>query len=88
MSDHSAGASSLRQAFDYFDEDGNGQIDLAEFCALLKRLEVWRHESIARLAFSAIDLDGNGFVDFGEFAAWWNSGGALDLRDVTGPPVS
>lgn len=64
-------ASYLKTTYQRFDADHNGQIDLAEFRALLTELGAQLERSVVESAFDAIDVDENGLVDFDEFAQWW-----------------
>jgi calmodulin len=63
----------MRESFDRFDSDRNGQIELAEFRLLLDSLGADLQPSAVESAFDAIDADENGFVDFDEFAIWWKT---------------
>jgi Ca2+-binding EF-hand superfamily protein len=63
----------LKETFDRFDIDGNGQIDLGEFRKLLDDLGSELERSGVEVAFDAIDVDENGLIDFEEFALWWES---------------
>ena len=58
----------VRQAFDEFDEDGNGLIDLKEFSQFITRVLKLRlsRPEISTL-WRSIDIDGLGEIDFGEF---------------------
>jgi Ca2+-binding EF-hand superfamily protein len=64
--------SSLRDAFKRYDENGDGEISLDEFVALLEDLGDGLSDAERRLAFDATDQDENGSIGFHEFAAWWN----------------
>jgi len=63
----------IRENFDYFDEDKNGQIEVAEFTRLLKVIEPTSTPEQASDGFNIIDTDHNGSIDFAEFLAWWQS---------------
>ncbi|VDM46471.1 unnamed protein product [Toxocara canis] len=52
------------------DEDGNGEIDFAEFCACMKKsqsLVKTSNEEIVRQCFEIFDQDGNGVITESEF---------------------
>lgn len=55
------------QLFDGFDTDGNGEVDLQEFIAALKKLNAYHGDFEARRFFDEGDLDGGGTLDREEF---------------------
>jgi len=61
----------LREEFDYFDDDDNGQIDRTEFAHLLDALDADMSDAEMDIGFEFIDTDGNGAIDFDEFVDWW-----------------
>lgn len=61
----------IKGHFEYFDRDGNGQIDLNEFTELLSTISPQSTESQAEEGFSIVDENADGQVDFDEFLAWW-----------------
>ena len=63
----------IRSNFDYFDRDGNGQIDVKEFTKLLQVIEPTATNEQAAKGFDIIDADDNGHIDFDEFIEWWES---------------
>jgi Ca2+-binding EF-hand superfamily protein len=63
--------SALRARYDRYDNDRDGQIDLAEFSALLDALGLGYEQAQVRAAFTALDADQNGRIDFSEFSDWW-----------------
>ena len=65
----------VKSAFDEFDGDGNGHIDLAEFRELVESLGVALETAEAEELFDTIDVDETGLIDFTEFEAWWTSSG-------------
>ena len=63
----------IRNNFDFFDKDQNGQIELKEFISLLKVIEPTSSRQQAEEGFKIIDDDHNGVIDFEEFMVWWES---------------
>lgn len=63
--------SEVRAAFDEFDSDGNGKIDLLEFRQIVKRLGMLLDPIEAEGLFDILDADETGFVDFEEFELWY-----------------
>ena len=61
----------LRETFDYFDEDDNGEIDRAEFGKLLNALGAGMSDEDTDVGFNIIDTNGNGSIEYHEFATWW-----------------
>lgn len=61
----------LKETFDHFDRDDNGQIDFDEFCELLAAMNSDIDELARRVGFDVIDTDGNGSIEFEEFCSWW-----------------
>tara|TARA_B100001059_G_scaffold27575_1_gene22281 strand:- start:34587 stop:34832 length:246 start_codon:yes stop_codon:yes gene_type:complete len=61
----------IKKEFDFFDRDGNGQIDIAEFIELLTALAPKTKASHVGEAFQLIDKNNDGHIDFTEFAEWW-----------------
>jgi calmodulin len=64
----------IRKEFDYFDTDGNGQIELKEFIELLTVLSPKTKASHVQEGFSIIDNNNDGYIDFDEFLKWWLEG--------------
>ncbi len=67
----------LLRVFTRFDSDGNGLVDEAEFCQILRSLGDEPTAEVLSLEFALIDANGDGRVEFEEFAAWW-----LDYNDA------
>lgn len=61
----------IRKDFDFFDRDGNGQIDLVEFIELLTALAPKTKANQVEDGFNLIDTNNDGHIDFDEFLAWW-----------------
>lgn len=64
----------IRKEFEFFDQDNNGQIDLAEFIELLTVLSPKTKASHVQEGFNLIDTNADGYIDFEEFLEWWNEG--------------
>jgi Ca2+-binding EF-hand superfamily protein len=60
--------SELRLLFDYFDIDGNSNIDFEEFIQGIRDPLTERRLRLVQLAFNKLDKDGNGIVDAAEIA--------------------
>ena len=65
--------SDAREMFDKHDKDGNGQIDLIEFRALIAALDIDLEPAECEAAFDLIDEDETGLIDYPEFEAWWTA---------------
>ena len=61
----------IKTDFDFFDRDGNGQIDITEFIELLTVLAPKTKASHVDDAFKLIDKNNDGHIDFNEFLDWW-----------------
>tara|TARA_R110002126_G_scaffold1441_8_gene8319 strand:- start:34 stop:279 length:246 start_codon:yes stop_codon:yes gene_type:complete len=61
----------IKTEFDFFDRDGNGQIDITEFIELLTVLAPKTKASHVNEAFNLIDKNNDGNIDFAEFLEWW-----------------
>lgn len=62
----------MKESFDYFDTDKNGQIDFKEFVQLMDALDSEMSNEEMEVGFDIIDSDNNGAIDFDEFLDWWN----------------
>ena len=60
-----------RSNFNFFDRDGNGQIDLPEFIELLTVISPKTKASHVEEGFRLIDSNDDGYIDFEEFLDWW-----------------
>eukprot|EP01043_Picozoa_sp_COSAG02_P027730 COSAG02_NODE_1648_length_11502_cov_30.464439_5_plen_1094_part_00 len=66
----SAGPSELRRTFQFFDRDGSGSIDVAEFAEALKlRCGLQFEDGLLRSLIGQWDTDGTGELDFPKFCA-------------------
>jgi Ca2+-binding EF-hand superfamily protein len=63
----------LRKAFDAVDLNGDGFIEMAEFHALLQKLDGDVSYDECLLDFENADTEGDGFIGFKEFMVWWTS---------------
>ncbi|MEM7283246.1 MAG: EF-hand domain-containing protein [Pseudomonadota bacterium] len=63
----------IKENFEYFDRDKNGQIDFDEFHELLKTISPQSTIEQAEKGFGIIDENGDGRIDFEEFLAWWKT---------------
>ncbi len=63
----------VKENFDFFDRDGNGEIDVEEFEKLLKVISPNSTEEQAKRGFDIIDENGDGHIDFEEFLEWWET---------------
>jgi Ca2+-binding EF-hand superfamily protein len=63
----------LRKAFDACDLNGDGFIEMAEFHALLMKLDGDVSYDECLLDFENADTEGDGFIGFKEFIVWWTS---------------
>eukprot|EP00935_MAST-01C_sp_MAST-1C-sp1_P001178 g1178.t1 len=61
----------IRQAFQSFDKDNSGYLDLNELKELSSQLGEELEGEELNEAMAALDSSGDGKVDFGEFIAWW-----------------
>ena len=57
----------FKKAFDEFDEDGSGEIDLKELATLVNELGLHRTDEELKTLMSAVDEDASGEVGFEEF---------------------
>ncbi|CAO3614746.1 unnamed protein product [Cunninghamella echinulata] len=57
----------LKDAFQLFDKDNNGYIDVSELGAVMKSLQMNPTEAELKDMINEADADGNGTMDFNEF---------------------
>jgi Ca2+-binding EF-hand superfamily protein len=61
----------IRQAFDQFDTDKSGYLEVSELGALSSQLGEELEGDELEEAMRALDSSGDSKVDFAEFIAWW-----------------
>ncbi|TNV75587.1 hypothetical protein FGO68_gene7648 [Halteria grandinella] len=57
----------IHTAFNLFDKDGSGNIDMKEMREAMRALGVYLSKDEVRRMMSSVDTDGNGFIEFDEF---------------------
>ena len=62
----------VRETFEHFDGDDNGQIDREEFAKVMDALGADMTEDELDVGFDVIDSDQSGEIDYDEFVEWWN----------------
>lgn len=68
------GLAEIDALFARADTDDDGQINYAEFRALVRELDGDEMpDDTLRIGFSETDSDGNGHINIDEFRAWWLS---------------
>jgi len=65
---------SVKEAFNKFDKDGSGNIDINELQALMELLGCKLEGEDLAKQMKELDLNGDGAVDFDEFSRWYFSG--------------
>lgn len=61
----------IRAAFDGFDKDGSGVIEVGEFKMLLAKLGEDPDAEQLQEALETLDTDKTGTISFEEFLVWW-----------------
>jgi len=61
----------IKENFQFFDRDNNGQIDADEFTMLLQVLSPNTTRESALQGFDIVDENNDGHIDVDEFIAWW-----------------
>lgn len=65
------GEAEIRSAFERFDKDSSGQIDIAELRSLCASLGRHLSDAEAQEALAALDANKSGTVSLDEFRTWW-----------------
>ncbi|MBX3703525.1 MAG: EF-hand domain-containing protein [Steroidobacteraceae bacterium] len=63
----------LREDFAYFDDDGDGLLQVDEFIRFLDGLGAGMSNEECRIGFAEIDTDRDGVIQFEEFLNWWTA---------------
>ncbi|WP_444994001.1 EF-hand domain-containing protein [Aliikangiella sp. IMCC44359] len=63
----------IKDNFQFFDRDGNGEIDEAEFTQLLQVISPSTSAEQGAEGFSIVDENNDGHIDLEEFIAWWQT---------------
>lgn len=61
----------MKEIFEKFDADGNGEIDFEELLSILQILDsvLWTRENVSKL-WSKVDVDDDGVITYEEFTNW------------------
>ncbi|ELR22352.1 EF hand domain containing protein [Acanthamoeba castellanii str. Neff] len=70
----------LREVFDQFDENGDGQLSLEEFAQAFRAFG--EPDKEVHAAFKKCDKDGNQSIDFDEFVSFFNEADDDDKPEV------
>mmetsp|Transcript_1076 Transcript_1076/g.2183 ORF Transcript_1076/g.2183 Transcript_1076/m.2183 type:complete len:233 (-) Transcript_1076:60-758(-) len=70
----------FREAFDVFDADGSGDIDVKEIAEAMKALGAETSEDELKTLIAEVDTDGGGSIDFDEFCALMGNLKKLDKK--------
>lgn len=63
----------VKEHFDFFDTDNNGQIDIKEFAKLLQTLSPDASEEQIQRGFEWVDSNHDTHIEFNEFLEWWET---------------
>ena len=63
----------IRQHFEFFDQDGNGYIDIKEFIKLLKTISPKTTSDQGVNGFEVVDTNNDGLIEIEEFIEWWQT---------------
>jgi Ca2+-binding EF-hand superfamily protein len=61
----------IEELFEQNDTDGNGDIDFAEFTALMDDLDPQMPHAALEIGFRDIDTNKDARINFDEFLVWW-----------------
>merc|ERR1712007_388206 len=78
----------IKEAFDLFDTDGSGSIDVNELKVAMKALGMDAKSEEIRKLINDIDSDGDGTIDFDEFLAMMTSSRCSSSSTTTRPAPS
>jgi Ca2+-binding EF-hand superfamily protein len=71
MGDTNDRVAEIEELFEQNDTDGDGDIDFAEFAALMGDLDPRMPRAALEIGFRDIDANKDRRINFGEFLAWW-----------------
>ena len=71
MADENDRVAEIEELFEKNDTDGNGDIDFAEFAALMGDLDPQMPHSALEIGFRDIDTNKDARINFDEFLSWW-----------------
>lgn len=63
----------IKENFEFFDKDKNGQIDVGEFTQLLKVISPTTTLEQGTNGFEIVDENNDGHIDLQEFIDWWQT---------------
>ena len=63
----------LKENFDFFDRDNNGEIDQEEFVKLLQVISPDSTKEQGEKGFAFVDENNDGHIDLEEFIDWWQT---------------
>ncbi len=63
----------IREIFDHYDRDKNGEIDAREFARVCEALGMEMEEHELKIALLDVDRDGDEKISWVDFLSWWRS---------------
>ena len=66
-----AAMATLKEFFDSFDVDGNGELSTKEFIAMARQLGLQNTSGELKHMFKVMDVDRSGTIEFKEFVSWY-----------------
>ncbi len=63
----------IREIFDHYDRDQNGEIDAREFARVCEALGMEMEEHELKIALLDVDRDGDEKISWVDFLSWWRS---------------